>query len=417
MGSVKPYETANGRRYRVQYRKPDQTNTTKRGFTTKKAAELFLATVDVDMSQGRYIDPSLAKVTLAEWLKTWLDARNDLRATTRSRVESIIDTHIRPELGNIKIGNLTRLRIQEWASGLPGAPATVRKTVNVLSGALRFAVEDGRLVNNPAHRLRLPKVVKKVRRYLNHEQVAALARAVGGISDGTRHGYHLIVLTLAYCGLRWGELSGLRIMDLDLTQARLTIRQTVVADRGYQRIEPPKDYEQRTIPIPAFLCRLLTPHIADRSPEEPVFYGIRTGTWLRNHVFRVGWFDRAAAEIGIKGLTPHEMRHTAASLAVSAGANVKAVQRMLGHASAAITLDVYSDLFDEDLDKVAISLDRVAMQTSIAELLGKTETFELEPERVARPGLVELPAAVRRSPWDDVPPLPDPPMTGAGPGL
>ena len=56
-------------------------------------------------------------------------------------------------------------------------------------------------------------------------------------------------------------------------------------------------------------------------------------------------------------MTPHDLRHTAASLAVSAGANVKAVQRMLGHASAAMTLDVYADLFDDDLDAVAIALN------------------------------------------------------------
>ncbi len=56
-------------------------------------------------------------------------------------------------------------------------------------------------------------------------------------------------------------------------------------------------------------------------------------------------------------ITPHDLRHTAASLAVSAGANVKAVQRMLGHAMASMTLDVYADLFDEDLDSVAANLD------------------------------------------------------------
>ena len=68
-------------------------------------------------------------------------------------------------------------------------------------------------------------------------------------------------------------------------------------------------------------------------------------------------FDRAAVDAGLDGLTPHELRHTAASLAVSAGANVKAVQRMLGHASASMTLDVYSGLFDDDLDGVAKRLD------------------------------------------------------------
>lgn len=57
-------------------------------------------------------------------------------------------------------------------------------------------------------------------------------------------------------------------------------------------------------------------------------------------------------------VTAHDLRHTAASLAVSAGANVKAVQRMLGHASAAMTLDVYADLFDDDLDEVARRLER-----------------------------------------------------------
>jgi integrase len=78
---------------------------------------------------------------------------------------------------------------------------------------------------------------------------------------------------------------------------------------------------------------------------------------LRNRNARRAWFDRAAAAIGEDGLTPHELRHTAASLAVSAGANVKAVQRMLGHRSAVMTLDRYADLFDDDLDAVAERLD------------------------------------------------------------
>ena len=64
-------------------------------------------------------------------------------------------------------------------------------------------------------------------------------------------------------------------------------------------------------------------------------------------------------------VTPHDLRHTAASLAISAGANVKAVQRMLGHASAAMTLDTYADLFDDDLDLVAAALSR-ALRTFLA---------------------------------------------------
>lgn len=75
-------------------------------------------------------------------------------------------------------------------------------------------------------------------------------------------------------------------------------------------------------------------------------------------LFRV--FDPAVTAAGLGDLQPHELRHTAASLAVAASANVQAVQRMLGHASAAMTLDVYSGLFDDDLDAVAERLDAAA---------------------------------------------------------
>ena len=79
---------------------------------------------------------------------------------------------------------------------------------------------------------------------------------------------------------------------------------------------------------------------------------------LRNTNFRPRFFDPAAEKVGLLGLTPHELRHTAASLAIAAGANVKAVQLMLGHASAAMTLDIYAGLFADDLDAVADRLDR-----------------------------------------------------------
>ena len=75
---------------------------------------------------------------------------------------------------------------------------------------------------------------------------------------------------------------------------------------------------------------------------------------------REGYWHRAIMASGIPRVTPHELRHTAASLAVQSGANVKVVQQMLGHTSAAMTLDVYADLFDEDLDILAERLDSAA---------------------------------------------------------
>src|SRR4029434_1280963 len=101
----------------------------------------------------------------------------------------------------------------------------------------------------------------------------------------------------------------------------------------------------------------LAAQLAGKAPGDLVFTAPEGGV-LRNTNFRPRFFDPAAEQAGLARLTPHELRHPTASLAVAAGANVKAVQQMLGHASAAITLDVYAGLFADDLDGVADQLDR-----------------------------------------------------------
>ena len=94
-----------------------------------------------------------------------------------------------------------------------------------------------------------------------------------------------------------------------------------------------------------------------------------------------GWFTQAVRAARVEHptfprITPHDLRHTAASLAVSSGAHVKAVQRMLGHASAAMTLDVYADLFDDELDAVAAALDRAKRATDVVKVLSRERDRE-----------------------------------------
>jgi integrase len=125
------------------------------------------------------------------------------------------------------------------------------------------------------------------------------------------------------------------------------------------------------------LCDALTEELVGKDKDDLVFT-TQTGKPLRNLNWRRDYFDRAATEAGLSSLTPHELRHTAASLAVSAGANVKSVQRMLGHASAAMTLDVYAGLFGDDLDALAERLD-----ASVAEVepLRSADVIELPTQR------------------------------------
>jgi integrase len=118
----------------------------------------------------------------------------------------------------------------------------------------------------------------------------------------------------------------------------------------------PKTHKVRSVPIIASLVPQLARECEGKGPDDLVF-SAGLGTFVRRPHNERGWFARAIRDSGVPRLTPHDLRHTTASLAVQSGANVKAVQRMLGHASAAMTLDVYTDLFDDDLDTLASRLD------------------------------------------------------------
>ncbi|NYK09202.1 integrase [Leifsonia naganoensis] len=147
---------------------------------------------------------------------------------------------------------------------------------------------------------------------------------------------------------------------MDLRRQRLHVVENAVFVRGEVIVGSPKSHKRRSVPFPALLREGLTEAIAGKDPEDLVFPG-RFGQHQTTPTIRENsWLDRALISAGLPSMTIHGLRHTTASLAVSAGANVKAVQRMLGHASAAMTLDVYADLFNDDLDEVAKRLNEAA---------------------------------------------------------
>ena len=322
---------------------------------------------------GAYVDPARAQVTVGTLTAQWLNSKVDLKPTTRALYESVVETHIRPRWATTPVARVEHGEIQAWVATLVGSGLSaghVRKITGVLSGALGLAVRDRRLPANPASGLSLPRVHERQRRYLTAAQVAALADASG--RDG-----RLVVLTLSYCGLRWSELAALRVKRVDLMRRRLDVAEAMTEVNGGRLTwGVPKSHESRSVPVPRYLTDQLATHIAGRSADDLVFT-TGTGTPLRNRNARRSWFDQAATQAGVPGLTPHELRHTAASLAVSAGANVKAVQRMLGHASAAMTLDRYADLFDDDLDAVAERLDAIARAAHVYPLCTEPNVVDL----------------------------------------
>lgn len=352
MGSVAKYPVGDGHRWEVRYRKPTGQQTRKRGFATRAAATAYLHQVESDKAAGAYVDPTRGRVTITDWATVWLDGKVNLAATTHARYESIIDTWIVPTFGTIAVSKVRHIDVQTWVSGQDCSAASVVKHHRVLSQILDLAVRDERIPSNPASGVNLPRVKHARRRYLTAAEVEALATAAGK--------WRPVVLLLAYTGLRWGEMAALRVRSVDMLRRRVHVVESVTPVDGVLVWGEPKDHELRWVPMPRSVADEIGRHLAGRAPDDLVFSGERRGNALRVKTARESWWDDAVVEAGCpEGLTPHELRHTAASLAISAGASVLAVQRMLGHAKASMTLDTYSDLFDDDLESVASALDVV----------------------------------------------------------
>lgn len=529
---VAKYTTAKGTRWMARFYKADGKEGSKSGFLTEASAKAFLRELETSRVQGNFVDPARGRAPIAVVAEEWLEARRAATAarngkrTTLSRVEGIVEKHILPALGDLRVGALTQADVGAWVATLDGEAESVRKYVSVLRGIMKHAIKSKRITVNPVTDLTLPRVKKTPKRYLTHEQVADLYDAVNRTNGGESHGYGVLTLVLAYCGLRWGELSGLRIEDIDLRARRIHVAHTIVLVDGRQVEEVPKNYEKREVPFPGFLATHLKTHIERREAElaadhdliraqlakvvgredeiaalrekmvtmteyiakvtaeragietyiaqlhhdrdqrivadkpydefdrlleiahnklarlprpevltarrdgipakiariertlakaprekeiletqlaaitqKPLFAGARTRIWLRNAQFRSGWLSPAVALMDAEAkqaaldagerpprplgdVEPHELRHTCASLAVSAGANVKVVQRLLGHEKASVTLDTYSSLFETDLDDVANRMDEIvwAMTEDTDFSRGASEMREIDPD-------------------------------------
>ena len=229
----------------------------------------------------------------------------------------------------------------------------VRQAHQLVGAVLKFAVKAKHLNANPADGLELPRLPEVEQRYLTHEQVHRVAVASGGLRT--------LVLVLGYCGLRFGEAAALRVADVDVSNRRIRVQRSVTYVRKTGLVEgPTKSHKARTVPVPAFVTRLIETEIGDRDGDALVFTSARGGGYLTLGQARYAFGKAVAVVDGCGGMRLHDLRHTCASLAIRSGANVKVVQRLLGHKTATLTLDRYGHLYPDDLDAVATAFDTAA---------------------------------------------------------
>ena len=371
MGSIEPYQISTGETlYRVRFRKPDRSSTSKRGFKGKREAQRYLSEQETAINKGHFIDELHSKTSLDTIAAPWLENKKGiLKPSSYRPMESAWRIHVQPTWGKKQIGSIRHSEIQKWVSGLAEkfSPTVVIRAHNILSAILEVAVRDRLISTNDAKGIGLPKKNTKRKAYLSFEQVELLA--------SKSKNYGPLVLTMAYTGLRWGEVTALRVQDYDAAKRRITVNENAVDVSGKIHVGKPKSHKSRSVPVAGFLVDMLNEATHEKQSLQLIFGD--GNNYVRQSTSGRGWFAKAvklsqSEDETFPRVTPHDLRHTAASLAVSAGANVKAVQRMLGHASAAMTLDTYADLFDDDLDAVAVGLDEarsariVSMSVSMA---------------------------------------------------
>ncbi|MCH4209870.1 tyrosine-type recombinase/integrase [Bifidobacterium sp.] len=354
MASIHEYTLKDGvtRRYFVSYRDPAHKQHTKRGFKRKRDAKDYRDRVEVSVADMDYIDPKAGQVLISELGTAWLEGK---KGTVKPKYQGDLETswnvHVKPQWGSRRIGDVRHSEVQAWVSELAGrrSATTTIRSFGILKGIFDVAVADGIVRKSPVADTKLPRKVRKSRVYLTPQQVIALADESGR--------YRALVLTLGFCGPRWGEAAALRVKDIDFDRKRILIRLSYVRAGRRHYEGAPKTWETRDIPAPDIVLDALRGECEGKQPDDLVFTNAKGEHIREQAVGGNGWYAGAVRRSGVPALAVHDLRHSAASIAISSGANVKAVQRMLGHKSASMTLDVYGDLFDTDLDSVAVNVN------------------------------------------------------------
>ncbi|WAM17520.1 tyrosine-type recombinase/integrase [Rhodococcus sp. JS3073] len=362
MATVTKYSTQAGTRYEVRHRTPSNGSTRKRGFTTKRDAQAYAAQVEVAKQTGAFVQASSGRATVGSLGPAWVERQKaHVKPSGWRSYESAWRVHCEPRWGSVPLNRVKYTEVQAWVAELSvtKGPVVVQTAHSVLARILDDAVRDRLLAVNPARGVKLPRKVRKPNVYLTHDQVEALATEAGH--------YRSLVLLLSYTGLRWGEAAGLRVADVNFLKRRILVHENAVTVGSVVHVGTLKGHKHREVPLPVFVADELARTCVGKSRDE-LLWASRSGGHLGPPASKESWLSGAVercrkADPTFPRITAHLLRHCAASFAVSAGANVKVVQRLLGHSSAGMTLDVYADLFDSDLDSVADALDASVSKT------------------------------------------------------
>jgi integrase len=345
--------------------------TTVRG--NRRSAEKELRRLLRSLDTGEHVDPT--DITVRQWLMIWLaTVREEVSPKSHERYSEIVKNFLAPELGALAITTLAPANIQtaysKWATdgrrdGRPGglSPQTRRHIHRILRAALARAVEQQVIARNPADafKRRLPKVEPRTMVTLNEEQSARLLRAIAHSRL-----YWPVLLALA-TGMRRGEVLAVRWKNIDLDRGTLRVVESLEQTKTGIRFKAPKTERPRLITLPGYAVEELR-RLKREQAEELLALGIRlTGETLvcgradgephqpLSLTYEFARFIRRIKEM--PRVRFHDLRHSHATQMLASGVHPKVASERLGHASVAITMDLYSHVTE-------------SMQNDVAERLG-----------------------------------------------
>lgn len=328
-------------------------------FDTKTQARQWRESNLVAIREGSWVDPSSGQATLAEVYRELHTTRDYAPATLANHAEAW--KRINPTLGHRSIARISPADVDQVLAAIeaPSMKEKVRLLISTLYTQAGQTANPAKRRVAPATRASRKREAPKPKRYLRSEE---LARLLAEIPER----YRVLVHVMARVGLRPGEAYALRVGKFDPMKRTLLIDTAASGDT--------KTGESRTVNLPAAVAEELVAHIEDWSPESLVFPGPR-GAMIQAGNFRNRVLSHAADRAGVPGLTPNDLRHSAVSWAISLGANVYDVQKMVGHSKPSITLDVYGALWDTSQHELAERMDAAIRAEAQAQPSGEVVSF------------------------------------------
>ena len=317
------------------------------------------------------IDYGRAKAyTVGTWLEVWVEnyAKIKLRPSTFKTSQGFLKNHIKPQIGNIPLAELTSLDLQRFYKHLLDggrvdrveakkkpkglAPKTVRNIHQMIGSAYNLAIEQHLVTKNPTQGCALPTVEHKEMKTLTADQLSAFFQEAR--DSGVYELYYLDLAT----GLRRGELLGLKWTDIDLDRGVLKIQRAISRQNG-KVVEAPLKTKNayRTLPLSADAIDVLKQQRRKTSNSEWVFPSPTGGPMSPDSVLHM--LQRVLKRAGLPRIRFHDLRHTFATMALQNGVDVKTVSSMLGHYSAGFTLDTYAHVTTDAQLKAAQTMGNI----------------------------------------------------------